>query len=341
VKIIISIDGGGVRGIIPVAILNYLERRIQDIQGDSRIRIGNLVDFVAGTSSGATLGALMLLPSGTKSPWAKYDMKEITDIYMDLLERFFKTDFKHKVKTLWGLKGPKYSEDQMEESLLQYFDHYKMEQLIKPCLITGYDISKREIILYSNLKDDKYNSYYIKDIIRSAISIPSIFYPSHFQEGTDVNIVIHGDLFSSNPSMLAITESYRAEIFQEDFSEIYFLSLGTGLDHELKRKFLYEEARKWGKEDWLIPILDIVTSASQKYTEKQAKTTFESQKSLENYHRINPEIFYSGGSALQANKEEVMNCIKDALRYIENNKAYLEEIANDICRMKYLIRVDD
>jgi len=341
VKIIISIDGGGVRGIIPVAILNYLEKRIQDIQGDSRIRIGNLVDFVAGTSSGAMLGALMLLPSRTKNPWAKYDMMGVTDIYIDLLERFFKTSFKHKIKTWWGLKGPKYPEDQMEKPLLQYFNHYKMEQLIKPCLITGYDINKREIILYSNIKDDKYNSYYVKDIVKSAISTPSIFYPGYFKEGTDVNTVIHGDLFSGNPSMLAITEFYRSRILYEDFSEVYFLSFGTGLSHEIKRKYYYKDARRWSKSDWLIPILDIVTSSSQKYIEKQVRTIFEDKKSIENYHRINPDIFYSDGAALKADKEEILNCIKDALRYIEDNKAYLEEIANKICRAKYLIRVDD
>ena len=340
-KIILSIDGGGIRGIIPVTILNYIEKRIQNIQGDSRIHMGNLVDLVAGTSSGAVLGALMLLPSECKTPWSKYNMREITDIYMDLLDKFFEDGLKHRIKTLWGLKGPRYSEEQIDKSLLKYFDHYKMEQLIKPCLVTGYDISKRDIIIYSNFKNEKYSSYYIKDIIKAATSTPSIFYPGHFKEGEDINTVIHGDLFSGNPSLLAITESYKEGIIKEDFSKIYFLSLGAGLNHELKRKYSYEKSRKWGKSDWFIPLLDIVTSASQKYIEKQTATTFESRNASYNYHRINPEIIHSSGSAFRLGKDEVMNCIKDALIYIENNKDYLEEIANSICRFKYLIRTDD
>jgi uncharacterized protein len=342
VKIVLSIDGGGVRGIIPVAILNYLERRIQDIQGDSRIRLGNLVDFVAGTSSGAVLGALMLLPSDTKSPWAKLDMIEITDIYMEFVENFFSTNLHHKIKSLWGYHGPKYPLNLIEESILKYFNHYKMENLIKPCIITGYDISKREIILYTNLKDGKYSSYYIKDILKSAVATPSLFQPGYFHEGDDINTVIHGDLFSGNPSMLALTEAPKDGIINSgNLKEVYFLSIGTGLDHGLKRKYPYETVKNWGKADWLIPIIDIVISSSQDSIEKETRTLFESHNCLENYHRINPPIIHSSGSAMDHTKDNLMNSIKDAIEYIEENKVYLEEIANKICRLKYLIRVDD
>jgi patatin-like phospholipase/acyl hydrolase len=64
-KIILSIDGGGMRGVIPAAILVYLENKIQEITEDPRLRIGNVVDFVAGTSTGSIIGALMLIPDET------------------------------------------------------------------------------------------------------------------------------------------------------------------------------------------------------------------------------------------------------------------------------------
>ena len=48
---ILSIDGGGIRGIIPGVILNYLEKRLQ-ILDNSKLKIGDYFDFIAGTSTG-------------------------------------------------------------------------------------------------------------------------------------------------------------------------------------------------------------------------------------------------------------------------------------------------
>ena len=44
---------------------------------------------------------------------------------------------------------------------------------------------------------------------------------------------------------------------------------------------------------------------------------------------------------MSPDKDNVVNVIKDGIKYIEDNKVYLEQLANKICRLKYLIRVDD
>ena len=341
-KIVISLDAAGIRGVMTLTVLNYIERRIQDIQGDNRIRLGNLVDFAAGTATGSTLLTLMLLPSETKSPWAKLDLKEISDMYLEFIDCFFYNNFKHKWKTRWGYKGPIYPLTKVDEIFLKWYNHYKMSQLIKPCIITGYDISKREILLYSNLKNGKYNDYYIKDIAKAALSTPGSMEPGYFKEGTDENVVIQGGLFAGNPSMIALTEAHREGVIDEhNLKDVYFLSFGGGKNHELKKKYPYEIAKNWGMVDWLLPILDIVQSASQETTEKQIRSLFESQKCLENYHRIDPPVILGNGKSMDPDKDNLMNVIKDGIKYIEDNKIYLEEIANKICRLKYLIRVDD
>lgn len=53
---IISIDGGGIRGIIPGTILALIEQRLQDRLFDPDARLVDYVDFVAGTSTGGILG---------------------------------------------------------------------------------------------------------------------------------------------------------------------------------------------------------------------------------------------------------------------------------------------
>ncbi|HEX7757592.1 MAG TPA: patatin-like phospholipase family protein, partial [Niabella sp.] len=48
---ILSLDGGGIRGIIPGVILTYIEQQLQK-QDNSKLRIGDYFDFIAGTSTG-------------------------------------------------------------------------------------------------------------------------------------------------------------------------------------------------------------------------------------------------------------------------------------------------
>ena len=45
---ILAIDGGGVRGIVPAVILEYIEKRIQEITKKEDARLADFIDFVAG-----------------------------------------------------------------------------------------------------------------------------------------------------------------------------------------------------------------------------------------------------------------------------------------------------
>ena len=52
---ILSIDGGGIRGIIPAKILEFLESELQKLDGEVA-RIADYFDVIAGTSTGADDG---------------------------------------------------------------------------------------------------------------------------------------------------------------------------------------------------------------------------------------------------------------------------------------------
>jgi patatin-like phospholipase/acyl hydrolase len=49
---ILSIDGGGLRGLIPAQVLVYVEQRIQEKTGNPAARIADYFDLFAGTSAG-------------------------------------------------------------------------------------------------------------------------------------------------------------------------------------------------------------------------------------------------------------------------------------------------
>ena len=59
---ILSIDGGGIRGIIPGTILNYVETEIQRLKGEE-VRLADYFDLIAGTSTGGIITCCYLMPN--------------------------------------------------------------------------------------------------------------------------------------------------------------------------------------------------------------------------------------------------------------------------------------
>ena len=59
---ILSLDGGGIRGIIPAKIVTYIEKEIQNETKNENARIADYFDMVVGTSTGGLLGCFYFLP---------------------------------------------------------------------------------------------------------------------------------------------------------------------------------------------------------------------------------------------------------------------------------------
>ena len=76
---VLSIDGGGVRGIIPGTILAFLEAKLQELDGPDA-RVADYFDVVAGTSTGGLVTAMLTAPDKEGRPLFK--AKDINDFYL-------------------------------------------------------------------------------------------------------------------------------------------------------------------------------------------------------------------------------------------------------------------
>ena len=331
-KIILSIDGGGIRGIVPAAVLDYLEKKIQEIQKDKRIRIANLVDFVAGTSTGSIVGSAMLIPSKQKRK-PKYKMDDIVQMYFEMGDEVFKKRFFHNLKTIWGLLGPTFPASNIEPMLLQKFGHNKMSDLLKPCMIAGYDIEKRRVNFYTNNDvDHKYEDYYVKDVVRGSTSIPAYFPPARFNYGTDVNTIVDGGVFANNPALAAYIEVSKT-IFNKRCKnrrphEVMIISLGTGLIKQ--RPFPYKKSKKWGKAQWMMPVIDVLLSSHSEVTNYEMEKLFDAYDAKYNYKRLNPPIILGDSDGLNGSKDNLTNLLKDVKNYTDANKDMLDLLAREI-----------
>src|SRR5215470_8175059 len=144
---ILSIDGGGIRGIIPGTILTYLEKRLQALT-KTTLKIGDFFDMVAGTSTGGILACIYLRPG--EDGKAKYSANDAVRLYQEEGQAIFATTAFEKIIKLYTLFAPKYSANHLEEQLKIYFEDTKLSELIKPCLVTSYEIAQRSAVLFTS-----------------------------------------------------------------------------------------------------------------------------------------------------------------------------------------------
>lgn len=326
---ILSVDGGGVRGIIPATILAYLENKMIEETGDPTTRISDHLDLFAGTSTGSIISASAVIPNN-KDGRPYYKMDEIVTAYYTLAKEVFKKDFWRNVRTLWGLIGPKFSNKGIETNLYKHFGLAQMRSLIKPLVITSYDTDKRKAIIYtSDDEKKKYNDYYIKDIVRGSTSIPAFFPPAYFKSGDDINTDIDGGVFANNPTMVAFVEASKSNSVIKDNNFINprnTLTLSFSCGSSDLKKYDYQKIKRWGMAWWFIPILNILVQGVGSVTHYEMTKFYEYYNASDNYIRIDPLIKIGSSNSQDASPQNMKNLHQDALNYIEENKEFLDNL---------------
>ncbi|KDP31911.1 hypothetical protein JCGZ_12372 [Jatropha curcas] len=83
---VLSIDGGGVRGIIPGVILAYLESKLQELDGEEA-RLADYFDLIAGTSTGGLIAAMLAAPNEQDRPL--FAAKDLVPFYLQNSPKIF------------------------------------------------------------------------------------------------------------------------------------------------------------------------------------------------------------------------------------------------------------
>src|SRR5512136_361904 len=106
---ILSIDGGGIRGIIPGQILALLEDKLQKRTGNPEARIADFFDFIAGTSTGGILTCIYLCPDPQNPARPRFTAQEAVEFYLQRGKKIFSRTLWQKIRSLWGIIDEKYS----------------------------------------------------------------------------------------------------------------------------------------------------------------------------------------------------------------------------------------
>lgn len=129
-KYILSVDGGGIRGIIPAIILAKIENR-------TRKPISEIFDLMAGTSTGGIVVAGLCKKDEKGKP--QYSANDLVDLYQEYGPYIFKSSFLRRSIFSW-LNGAQYPYQNIESVLHKYFGDDTLKNTLSNVLITSYDI---------------------------------------------------------------------------------------------------------------------------------------------------------------------------------------------------------
>ncbi len=289
---ILSIDGGGIRGIIPGQILVVLEDKLQRKTQNPHARIADFFDLIAGTSTGGILACVYLTPERPDGPLAhkpKFSAQQAVDLYIERGDDVFDVSLWHKIRTAGGLTDEKYPADGLEEVLDDYLADMELCHLIKPCLITAYDIKRRRAHFF-NQRDARRSpagNFLIRDVARATSAAPTYFEVARIKSRTNITYpLIDGGVFANNPALCAYAEA-RTSDEKPSAKDMVMLSLGTGT---VKTAYEYKIAKDWGMAEWVKPVLDIMMTGVSETVDYQLAQMFAAVDRSGQYLRIAPEL---------------------------------------------------
>jgi patatin-like phospholipase/acyl hydrolase len=301
---ILSIDGGGLRGIIPVLILQELERRTGK-------------RFVS------------------KNGKPLYSLQQVEEVYTKRGKEIFPdtgplgdifTDIK-------ALKEPKYKPDGLSNVLKDLVGNYRLSDLLIPAVVPSYDLDNNQPCIFKSRTIAEDNAL-LYNMCRATSAAPTYFPAFQCTYRGMQRTCIDGGVYMNNPALAAIVEisKYKKDPFYRNalpafpggveniiFDDICVLSLGTGhyTDNIVEKK-----VQNWGMLGWAPVIADVMMQAVNQ------TTCYESEEILAtgNHFRLTIDIddpkYADMADSSDACRNYLINLVQ---RNIFNNSALMTQ----------------
>lgn len=312
---ILSIDGGGIRGIIPGQILVSLEEKLKAASNNPDARIADYFDLIAGTSTGGILTCLYLCPSEKNKKRPRFSAKEAVDLYLERGDDIFDISLWHKVRSGGGITDEKYDEAELEEALNDFLGEAKVKDLLKPSLISSYDIKNRKAHFFKShrAKTDPNYNFLVRDAARATSAAPTYFEVARVKSDANNSFpLIDGGVYVNNPALCAYAEArtQKFDSFRDKpkAAEMMILSIGTG---NVDKPYYYQKAKDWGALQWIVPLIDIMMSGVAETVDYQLKQIFDAVEKPDQYLRLSPELG-DASSAMDDASLENLKALKKA-----------------------------
>lgn len=283
---------------------------------------------------------LYLCPDEHNRP--KYSAKEALDLYLKNGQDIFQMEFLSHMAKLYVVFNEMYPKEPIEKLLVQYFGDTKLSELLKPCLITSYDMRNRKGHFF-NSADAKARGaiydYYLRDVCRATSAAPTYFEPAKIEseQGADFTLV-DGGVFVNNPALCAYSEA-RSIPFSKilgpnkpdkpSAKNMLIISIGTGT---VKKPYHMSKIKDAGLIGWLPVVIDIMMSSNSETVNYHLQKMFNtlSKKDEKDYYRLEPGLQDASPEMDDVTENNLTNLNEAGLYFISNNDLQLDEIVDKL-----------
>ena len=359
---ILSIDGGGIRGIIPCTILAFIEDQIGTLS--------NTFDLMAGTSTGGIIALGLAMPNEQGDN--AYHANDMLELYVRHGKDIFKgrkeglVSFAGSGLDLVGsalkpvgnvlhpglgdaLKGATtgvktatqnpYDERNIENIMREKFGNTRLKECLTAVLATTYEITKEKAFYFLSrlAREKEAENLELWEIARSTSAAPTYFTPSIVKWQTELEVFVDGGVFANNPSVLAYGEAkelwkrkgqlaFEPDVLPNDNDLPFFmLSLGTG---HCPQYISSLDALKFNTAQWIQPLLTNVfmnsVASSTHFTMQHLLPKY--TDGMPRYERLEFEIPEKNKEMDDASDENIEQLQELAQDYIKANKKKIMNI---------------
>lgn len=228
---ILTIDGGGIKGLRSLFIIKEIEERMG-------MKSNEIFDLISGTSTGGIIAAMLSIG---------YSAEEVIELYFTHGPNIFKKKFLR-----FGIFRPKYDDSYLNKVIKEYVGEKKLSDCLTNVIIPAYNIETRDKILFKSYVG--YN-YPLFDVVRATVSAQSYFKPHEI----DGQRHIDGGNVINNPSLVSYVEYKK----RWAGTPINMLSIGTGREEKRIKK----RQGNGGLLTWAGPTVDILMIEQSQQTD--------------------------------------------------------------------------
>ena len=314
---ILTLDGGGVKGLISATIL----KKMQEAMGG--VPLTKMFDFVIGTSTGGIIALAIGMPDKDRNP--KFEAEDMVNLYLEKADDIFHRNPLEKIKQ--GIFSSKYNRDNIDEILKEYFGNVELKDTLIPVGVTTYSIKDQAPKTWTTFKAQQLDvkmkctpeNARLKDIAGATSAAPTFFDPKIFYDSCGrLREEVDGGIHANNPQVAAIA-SLKMQIKEFGLSNMMVISIGTG-DVTDKKPIGSDNG---GAIEWLTSGTNLIEMMMDGASDLNSEAT---EALFDNYFRLQAPITQSMSKMDNASQDNLQNLVRATEKYLAHNQGYFDHM---------------